>query len=143
MCLICERIEDLKNGDNPFLVKEFKYSYLVVGDHQFFQGYCQLIMKEHVEDLTDLDPVIQGEFFREVTRSAKVIKRLFKADRINYSCLGNVVQHVHFHIFPRYKDELAKNIKKDPWAHSDQFSSFETTDAVALDIVESLRPLLN
>lgn len=43
-CLICERIEQIKRGENPYFVCELSTGYVVLGDHQRFCGYtlfCQ------------------------------------------------------------------------------------------------------
>lgn len=39
MCLICERIEMIKNNQNKFFVKELKTGYVVLGDNQHFKGF--------------------------------------------------------------------------------------------------------
>ncbi len=39
MCLICERIELIKQGRNPHFVKELETGYVVIGDGQYFKGY--------------------------------------------------------------------------------------------------------
>ena len=36
MCLICDRIDMIKNGSNPYFVKELKTGYVVLGDNQHF-----------------------------------------------------------------------------------------------------------
>lgn len=143
MCLICERNKKSKEGKNPFLIKEYKHSFFVLGDHQFFKGYSQLVLKDHVEDLTDLGAQTQQEFLSEVTEAAKFLKRHFKATRINYSCLGNVVPHVHFHLFPRYEADLAKDETKNPWHCMDQFEKFIVTEAEARIITKELRASLS
>lgn len=38
-CLICERIELIRKGENPFFVAETKTGFVVLGDFQFFRGY--------------------------------------------------------------------------------------------------------
>lgn len=38
MCLICDRIEMIKNGENPCFVKELETGYVVIGDNQHFYG---------------------------------------------------------------------------------------------------------
>jgi len=48
MCLICQRIELIKSGDNPYFVKELETGYVVIGDHQYFEGYTLFLAKEHV-----------------------------------------------------------------------------------------------
>ena len=37
MCFICDRIEMIKNGSNPYFVKEFETGYVVIGDNQHFE----------------------------------------------------------------------------------------------------------
>ena len=39
MCLIYDRISMIKNGTNPYFVKELETGYVVMGDHQHFKGY--------------------------------------------------------------------------------------------------------
>ena len=39
MCLICERIEMIKNNENQYFVKELETGYVVLGDNQHFKGY--------------------------------------------------------------------------------------------------------
>ena len=38
MCLICQRIEMIREGSNPYLVKELSTGYVVLGDPQYFKG---------------------------------------------------------------------------------------------------------
>ncbi|BEL26492.1 hypothetical protein TKY123642_05700 [Streptococcus pneumoniae] len=51
MCLICQRIELIKKGENPYFVKELEAGYLVIGDHQYFASYSLFLAKEHVTEL--------------------------------------------------------------------------------------------
>lgn len=39
MCLICDRIDMIRSGTNPYFVKELKTGYVVIGDFQHFYGY--------------------------------------------------------------------------------------------------------
>ena len=47
MCLICERIQMIKEHKNPYFVKELETGYVVLGDHQHFKGYTLFLCKEH------------------------------------------------------------------------------------------------
>ncbi len=60
MCLICDRIELIKAGDNPYFVKELETGYVVIGDHQYFDfpslrdlilgnGACELVCSVHID----------------------------------------------------------------------------------------------
>jgi diadenosine tetraphosphate (Ap4A) HIT family hydrolase len=130
MCVLCEKVANSES----ILIEEFKYSVLIVGDHQYFEGYCQLVLKEHIADLTDLANDIQSEFFKELMISAQAIRQAFSPARLNYSSLGNVVPHIHFHLFPRYQEELEEKDKLDPWADAGEFEQFKTS-AIQLESV--------
>lgn len=54
MCFICERIDEIKQGTNLYFVKELKTGYVVIGDHQFFEGYTLFLCKNHVNELHEL-----------------------------------------------------------------------------------------
>lgn len=50
-CLICERIEQIQKGCNPYFVAELETGYVVLGDHQRFAGYTLFLCKEHETEL--------------------------------------------------------------------------------------------
>ena len=51
MCFICERIQRIKEGTNPYFVKELETGYVVLGDNQHFKGYTLFLCKEHQTEL--------------------------------------------------------------------------------------------
>lgn len=55
MCLICDRIEMIKAGTNPYFVRELETGYVVLGDHQYFKGYTLFLCKEHKQELFELE----------------------------------------------------------------------------------------
>lgn len=52
MCLICQRIELIKDGENPYFVRQLETGYLVIGDHKYVTGYNLFLAKEHITELT-------------------------------------------------------------------------------------------
>ena len=96
-CLICSRWED----EAELRIISFEHSYLTLNRDQFFPGYCLLFAKEHVTELFHLDTAVRQGMMEEVTRTAAVLADLFKADKINYELLGNMVPHIHWHLVPR------------------------------------------
>lgn len=62
MCLICERIDWIKEGRNPYFVKELETGYVVLGDHQYFKGYTLFLAKEHVTELHQMVPATKLKF---------------------------------------------------------------------------------
>ena len=67
MCLICERIKMIKEGTNPYFVRELKTGYVVLGDHQHFKGYTLFLCKEHKTELFDLAPDRKLAFLEEMS----------------------------------------------------------------------------
>jgi diadenosine tetraphosphate (Ap4A) HIT family hydrolase len=142
MCVLCKKVDQSIIHDADYFIKEFKHSILIVGEHQFFRGYCQLVFKQHVPEVTDLDPSIQNEFFKELMICASAIKSAFQPVRMNYSSLGNVVPHIHFHLFPRYQEELDRQKKLDPWANADIFSKHKSNEDDLLVVKEKVMGFL-
>lgn len=63
MCLVCNRINMIKDGTNPYFVKELETGYVVIGDHQHFRGYTLFLCKEHKMELFQLDYPTNNEVF--------------------------------------------------------------------------------
>ncbi len=64
-CLICDRIQLIKNGENPYFVKELETGYVVIGDYQFFRGYTLFLCKIHTNELHKLEPKFKKSFWRK------------------------------------------------------------------------------
>lgn len=88
MCFICDRIEMIKNGTNPYFVKELETGYVVIGDNQHFKGYTLFLCKKHETELFYLDKEFANKFMEEMILVAKAVKSAFNAEKMNYECLG-------------------------------------------------------
>lgn len=106
MCLICDRIEMIKNNENPYFVKELSTGYVVLGDNQHFKGYTLFLCKEHKIELFHLDRDFKMKFLEEMSLVAEAVSKAFKADKINYELLGNGETHLHWHLFPRVVGDI-------------------------------------
>lgn len=116
MCLICDRIQQIKNGTNPYFVKELETGYVVLGDHQHFKGYTLFLCKEHKTELFELEPAFKVRFLEEMSLAAEAAYHAFGAEKMNYELLGNGDTHLHWHLFPRKKGDLEEygNYGKGP-----------------------------
>ncbi len=106
-CLICKRINEIKNNKNKFFVKELKTGYVVLEDYQFYRGYTIFLCKKHVFEIHELDRKYKNLFLEEMSNVAKAVFKAFKPVKLNYELLGNSHPHLHWHIIPRYKDDLS------------------------------------
>lgn len=100
-CLICERIEMIKECKNPYFVMELETGYVVMGDHQHFKGYTLFLCKEHVTELHYLSRDFKLKYLEEMSIVAEAVYNVFKPEKMNYELLGNGDTHVHWHLFPR------------------------------------------
>ena len=107
MCLICDRIEMIKRGDNPYFVKELETGYVVIGDFQHFKGYTLFLCKQHKTELFYLDKDYKLKFLEEMSIVTEAVYKAFGADKMNCELLGNGDSHLHWHLFPRYNGDLA------------------------------------
>lgn len=106
MCLICERIEMIKNGENPFFVKELETGYVVLGDNQHFKGYTIFLCKQHKTELFELETNYKLKFLEEMSLVGLAVFNAFDAKKINYELLGNGDSHLHWHLFPRISGDI-------------------------------------
>ena len=106
MCLICQRIDLIKSGDNPYFVRELDTGYVVIGDHQYFEGYTLLLAKEHVTELHHLHPSVKLRFLEEMSLVQEAVSKAFSAQKMNVELLGNGDAHLHWHLFPRRRGDM-------------------------------------
>lgn len=106
MCLVCERILKIKEGTNPYFVKEMETGYVVIGDYQHFKGYTLFLFKEHETELHLIDPVTKMKFLEEMSVVAEAVLNATGAEKMNYEMLGNGYAHMHWHLFPRRENDL-------------------------------------
>lgn len=107
-CLICERIEMIKQKSNPYFVMELETGYVVIGDHQHFKGYTLFLCKHHVSELHELPKDFRVKYLEEMSIVAEAAYNAFKPEKMNYELLGNGDSHVHWHLFPRVTGDTPK-----------------------------------
>lgn len=110
MCLICDRIEMIKNGENPYFVKELETGYAVIGDNQHFYGYTLFLYKHHGNktELFHLDDKERALFMKEMTIVAEAASKAFGAEKMNYELLGMGDAHLHWHLYPRRSGDIGE-----------------------------------
>lgn len=106
MCLICDRINMIKSGNNPYFVKELKTGYVVIGDNQHFFGYSLFLCKWRKTELFHLDNDTKSEFLNEMSIVCEAVAKAFGAEKMNCELLGNGDAHLHWHLFPRVEGDI-------------------------------------
>jgi diadenosine tetraphosphate (Ap4A) HIT family hydrolase len=97
----------------PGFIAELPHSACWLLEDQTYRGRTVVWLKEHFDDPVDLPTGLRVSLMNEVMFVAEAIRRAVRPDRLNYTCFGNVVPHVHFHIIPRFKSD--PDWGKAPW----------------------------
>ena len=130
MCFICDRIEMIKNGTNPYFVKELETGYVVIGDNQHFNGYVLFLYKNHnYTELFQMGMDERTKFMQEMSIVAEAVYRAFEPEKMNYELLGMGDAHLHWHLYPRRSGDIENygNNGKGPvwWYPMDKMYSDE------------------
>jgi len=77
-------------------------SVAVIGNDQYYRGYTLVIARRHARELYHLPEAESTAYFHDMLRVARAVDRAFSPRKMNYELQGNTVEHLHWHVFPRY-----------------------------------------
>lgn len=124
-CEICKKIGDCREGRHPGFIAELDTGYALLGDSQQFRGYSLLLCKTPATELSELPANVRARFLEEMSQLAMAVGAVVKPHKINYESLGNMVHHLHWHVFPR---QLTDADPKAPvWGQMHAAGSAEAT----------------
>ncbi len=63
--------------------------------------------REDIRELYDLDEKDRPVLIEEITLASRVIRHLYKPDKINIGALGNLVPQLHVHVIGRFESDRA------------------------------------
>ena len=107
MCIFCK----IAVGEIPsYKVYEDDVCLAFLDLSQSNLGHTLVIPKKHIENIFELDEEISKDLFASVTKTAKILKEKlgFTAANLlnnNGEKAGQVVNHYHIHIIPRYGND--------------------------------------
>jgi diadenosine tetraphosphate (Ap4A) HIT family hydrolase len=106
-----------------------------------YPGFCRVIWKLHVKEMTDLSAVERGHLMAIVFVVEAVVREVMRPDKINLASLGNLTPHLHWHVIPRYQHD--KHFPQPIWGAAQR----EGESTCSLDwqarLMESVRSKLN
>jgi diadenosine tetraphosphate (Ap4A) HIT family hydrolase len=108
LCGICSLIERCRAGVFTDFVAELPHSFVILGDAQFYRGYCVVLAKRHVNEVHLMPPEEARALFDETVAVGRAIALATKPLKLNYECLGNIEPHVHWHVFPRVEADAMR-----------------------------------
>jgi diadenosine tetraphosphate (Ap4A) HIT family hydrolase len=138
-CGICAMIDRIKADKFADFVAELEGSYVILGDQQFYRGYCVMLAKLHATELYLMPADAARLLFDEMRLVAEAIAAVVKPWKMNYECLGNSEPHVHWHLLPRQMSE-SDELRRGPiWLRpeSERKVTLDQSDRRAL--IDSIR----
>ena len=78
---------------------------VVLVDEPGYPGFCRVIWKAHVKEMSDLTAADRQHLFDWLLRTEVAVRQVMKPDKINLASLGNMVPHLHWHVIPRFQND--------------------------------------
>lgn len=103
-CPLCApRADDTPNW---IKIQTLGVSTLYLDRNQTYRGHCQLVFdRRHIVGLEDLGNDEYTTLMADLRNAAHAIVAACQPDLMNYTSLGNVVPHLHWHLIPRYRSD--------------------------------------
>lgn len=98
-CIYCHEESEFRRSIMEELCT-LPYSTVYVFRSQTYYGRCVVAFRlRHVNELFELTAEERQGYMDDVARTASAIQRAVGAEKINYAIYGDLMPHVHFHLF--------------------------------------------
>ena len=95
-----------EDNEHLYFIRKLSVSSLYLDRNQAYAGHCVLVYDlNHRIRMDQLSRQEWAAFATELYESESAIYRAIQPDHINVGSYGNIVPHLHWHIFPRFKDD--------------------------------------
>lgn len=98
-CELCETA----GGEVLHQAAQFR---VVLVDDDNYPGFCRVIWQDHVKEVTDLPELDRMLLMDVLWQVEQVLREVLQPEKINLASFGNVVPHLHWHVIPRYTDDI-------------------------------------
>jgi ATP adenylyltransferase len=109
-CILCDKPKENNDEENYILYRGEK-NFIILNSYPYNPGHLMVAPYRHVASLEELTKEEIHEHFEIVSRSVKVLGRVFKPSGFNVGInLGKVAgagidDHIHTHIVPRWQGD--------------------------------------
>lgn len=79
---------------------------VVLVDDDSYPGFCRVIWHDHVKEVTDLNELDRMLLMDVLWQVEHVVREVMQPEKINLASFGNMVPHLHWHVIPRYTDDV-------------------------------------
>ncbi len=78
---------------------------VVLVDEPGYPGYCRVIWKAHLAEMTDLNAAGRAHCMHVVLAVESALREILAPDKVNLASLGNFTPHLHWHVIPRFRHD--------------------------------------
>jgi diadenosine tetraphosphate (Ap4A) HIT family hydrolase len=93
-------------GDGGEVVWRDPVLRVVLANENGYPGFARVIWHAHVAEMSDLPEAAREHVMRVVFGVETAQRTVMSPDKVNVASLGNMVPHVHWHVIPRYRDDV-------------------------------------
>ena len=101
-CLYCQSNETLHSL--MIEIAQLSVSRVFIFKEQTYHGRCLVAYKDHVDDLNLLSDDDRNAFMADVAKVTRAMQKVFNPAKINYGAYADTLEHLHFHLIPKYVD---------------------------------------
>jgi diadenosine tetraphosphate (Ap4A) HIT family hydrolase len=98
-CELCETA----GGEVLHQAAQFR---VVLVDDDNYPGFCRVIWQDHVKEVTDLPELDRMLLMDVLWQVELVVREVMQPEKINLASFGNMVPHLHWHVIPRFTDDV-------------------------------------
>lgn len=88
-------------------VADDKLSRILLMEDARFPWLILVPRRSEIRELIDLNEEDQQQLWVEIAHASRVMRNLFKPDKLNIAALGNLVPQLHVHVIARYTHDAA------------------------------------
>lgn len=85
--------------------QDAQLSVVLVGEPDY-PGFARVIWNAHVKEMTDLAPAERDHVMWAVWQVEAAQRAVMAPDKINVASFGNMTPHVHWHVIPRFANDV-------------------------------------
>ena len=97
---------ELCKSDGGAIVIANEWLRVALVDEPDYPGYVRVIWNDHVREMSELNDDQRMRLMRTVFAVESAQREVLTPHKINLASLGNMTPHLHWHVIPRFADDL-------------------------------------
>lgn len=130
---------ELCKSDGGSIVLANEWLRVTLVDEPDYPGYVRVIWNDHVREMSELEEKQRLRLMKTVFAVEAAQREVLAPLKINLASLGNMTPHLHWHVIPRFADDL--HFPRPVWGAAQRTPDDQTLQTRRA-LVESLRGVI-